>query len=107
MKLLTAANIAALPALYSQDGKGLDATAYVKFFHPSSRYTLYITEYDGKDTLFGYVLSPLGADCDEFGYSSLEELATLKVRGLGIERDLHFTPTTLREALADHGVIAA
>lgn len=107
MKLLTQENRKALPALYSQDGKGLDATAYVKFFHPSSRYTLYVTEFDGDDTMFGYVLSPLGQDCDEFGYSSLAEITALKVRGLGVEQDLYFEPTTIREAIAASGQVAA
>ena len=35
---------------------------------------------------------------EEFGYVSLDELSTLKVKmGLGIERDLYFTPKTFEE----------
>lgn len=103
--LLTKENRAQLPALYAQDGEGLDATAYVKLFHPTSRYTLYVTEFDGDDTFFGYLVSPLGPDCDEYGYSSLAELTELRAGpfNLGIERDLHFAPKTLREALAADG----
>lgn len=99
MKLLTAENKRQLPALYSQDGKGMEAVAYVKFFHPMSRYTFYVTEFDGTDTLFGYCVSPLGPDCDELGYASLQELTELRVRGLGIERDLHFKPVPLSEVI--------
>jgi Protein of unknown function (DUF2958) len=101
MKLLTKANRQALPPLYSQDGKGMDAVAHVKFFHPCSRYTLYVTEFDGEDTFFGYVLSPFGPDCDELGYSSLAEMSALRVMGLGIERDMHFNPQPLSEAVAE------
>ncbi len=101
MKLLTKANRQALPPLYSQDGKGMDAVAHVKFFHPCSRYTLYVTEFDGEDMFFGYVISPLGPDCDELGYSSLAEMSALRVMGLGIERDMHFNPQPLSEAVAE------
>lgn len=104
MMLLTKENRKQLPPLYSQDGKGFEATAFVKFFHPCSRYTLFVTEFDGEDTFFGYVVSPLGADCDELGYSSLTEITGVKVMGLGIERDLHFTPKPLKDALTEHGV---
>lgn len=98
MMTLTKANRAALPPLYSQDGKGMDAIAHVKLFG-SGRWTWYVTEFDGEDTMFGYVLSGLGQDCDELGYFSLAELESLSFPpfGLPIERDLHFTPCTLRE----------
>ena len=100
MKLLTKANLDALPPLYSQDGKGADATAYVKFFG-GGRWTWLATEYDGDDTFFGYVISGLGAVCDEFGYFSRSELEALRFPpfGLAIERDLHFTPCTVRDYL--------
>ena len=81
----------------SQDGCGMDALVVVKYFFPAGRYTLYVTEaeFDGEDAqLFGYCLSPFGEDCDEWGYASLAELRSLRVRGLTIERDLHFPITT-------------
>ena len=96
MMLLTKANRAALPPLYSQDGLGMDAVAHVKFFG-SGRWTWYVTEWDGDDTFFGYVVSGLGPDCDELGYFSLEELRGLRFPpfGLPIERDRHFRPGPL------------
>ncbi len=108
MMLLTKENRAALPPLYSQDGLGLDAIAYVKFFG-AGRWTFYATEYDGQDTFFGYCVSALGADCDELAYLSLAELEAMRFpihRGgpaiLPAERDRYFTPCKLRDVL--HGV---
>lgn len=100
MMLLTKANREALPALYAQDGKGLDAIAYVKWFG-SGRWTWYVTEYDGDDTCFGYVVSGLGPDCDELGYFTISELSSLRFPpfGLPLERDLHFTPQPLRDLI--------
>jgi len=90
--------------LGSQDGRGMDAVVVVKYFFPAGRYTLYVTEAEtcGDDVrLFGYCLSPFGEDCDEWGYASLNELRTTRVRGLSIERDLHFpiAVRTVRDAL--------
>lgn len=100
MMLLTKANRKALPPLYSQDGKGMDAVAYVKFFDPCGRYTFYATEFDGDDTFFGYCVSPLGADCDELSYASLSEIESVPGRfGIGIERDRHFNPAPLSECV--------
>jgi hypothetical protein len=84
MELLTQEVRKALPPLYSQEAKGLDATVHVKFF--------------------GYVVSPLGPDCDELGYFSLSELQELRFPpyGLPIERDLYFTPTALRDVMQGH-----
>ena len=51
------------------------------------------TELDPEDgdTLFG--LSDLGFGTPELGYSSLAEIASVRLRfGLGIERDLYFKP---------------
>ena len=69
----------------------------VKYFDPCGRYTLYVTEAEkcGDDwRLYGYCVSPLGPDCDEYGYIMLSELQSVRNRfGLGIERDLHFSGT--------------
>lgn len=94
MMLLTKANRDALPPLYSQDGKGDEAIAFVKFFTPDSSWTWYATEFDGEDTFFGLVC---GSET-ELGYFSLAELKSARgPLGLAIERDRHFKPTTLAE----------
>jgi hypothetical protein len=85
---------AKIPALYSQE-KEKDPMVWGKFFSPYSGYTLYITEFDGDDTLFGYVT---GMYEDELGYASLNELASAERDGLPlIERDNYFIPKRLSE----------
>lgn len=83
MKLLTQEIKKKIPKLYEGDG-----TAYVKFFHPLSNWTWYATEFDGEDIFFGLV----NGFEKEMGYFSLSELKSVKVKGLGIERDMYFKP---------------
>jgi hypothetical protein len=96
-----------LPAIYSQDGKGGKAMAYVKLFTPDSNWTWYATEGEpvldesGHEVDFHF-FGLVQGHFEEMGYFSLRELET--VRGpmkLPIERDLHFTPTSL-EQIAPH-----
>ena len=88
-----------IPELYAQeDVKSGDQVVHVKLFDPSGRWTLYATEFDGKDTFFGYVLSPISPDCDEWGYSSLREIqSTRGTLGLPMERDLYFDPIKVKD----------
>jgi hypothetical protein len=89
-----------LPKLYSQEEKGVEAQAVVKFFTPDSNWTWYATEFDGEDLFFGLVV---GFET-ELGYFSLSELEGVKgPLGLPIERDLHFEPTCLRQLMEMHG----
>jgi len=98
--LLTKENRRDLPPLYSQDGQGMEAVAYVKFFG-GGRWTFYATEFDGQDTFFGWCVSALGPDCDELGYLSLAELEAMRFPpfGLGAERDRYFRPAKLSAIL--------
>jgi len=97
MKLVTQEVRKKLPALYSQEKKGDEAIAHVKFFCPWNQWTWYATEFDGEDTFFGLVV---GQET-ELGYFSLSELESVQgrgfARGLGIERDLYWTPKTIKE----------
>ena len=100
MKLMTKEIEKNLPPLYSTDDVPLkEKKAVAKFFDPTGRYTAFVFEGEkqGDDFLFfAYVISPLGPDCDEMGYVSLKELESVKGRlGLGIERDIDWTPDTL------------
>lgn len=90
-----------IPKLYSQDGVA-DPIAYVKFFNPYGRGTWLITEFDGRDTMFG--LADLGHP--ELGYVSLSELESLeRMPGLQqIERDSSFRPMPLSEAAKKNGI---
>lgn len=95
MSLLTTGDRESLPPLYSQDGRGTFALAYVKFFDPCSPATWYASEFDGEDTFFG--LCDLGFGEPELGYFSLSELESIRGRlGIGIGRDRHWVPRSLR-----------
>ena len=99
MKLLTKSITALLRKNYERGEHGdgslhyKDVKPVVKFFNPCGAATWLFSELDPDgDTLFG--LCDLGMGCPELGYASLSELAAVKVPpfGLGIERDLWFTP---------------
>lgn len=95
MKLLTKELEAKLPPLYSQDGKGDEALALVKFFTPDSSWTWYATEYDPVERVFFGLVDGLEK---ELGYFSLDELESVKgPLGLSIERDIYFEPTRIKE----------
>jgi len=97
--LLTQALRKKLPPLYSQENNP-DPKAIVKFFDPTSQWTWYATEFDGKDTFFGLVVGH-GA---ELGYFSLSKLESTRGRfGLPIERDKYFDPTPLSKIRKEHG----
>lgn len=94
MQLLTKEIRKQLPPLYSQEAKGEQAIAQVKFFTPDSNWTWYATEFDGQDTFFGLVK---GFET-ELGYFSLSELqASTGPLGLHVERDLYWKPRTIAE----------
>ncbi len=96
MVLLTKEVLKELPPLYSQEEKGLDAVAVVKFFTPDSNWTWYVTEFDGEDLFFGLV----DGFEKEIGYFRLSELKSVKgALGLPIERDMYFKPKTLKELM--------
>ena len=89
----------------SQEGFMDHAKVLLKFFFPAGRYTFFVTEGEphGRDFLFfGYCVSALGEDCDEWGYTALSELQSVHVSGLSIERDLNlpFATRTVAELRA-------
>ena len=95
MKMLTKENLKTIPSLYSQDGKGENAMAYVKFFTPWSYWTWYATEYNPEEGLFFGKVHGIET---EMGYFSLAELESVHgTAGLKIERDGGWTPRPLSE----------
>jgi hypothetical protein len=74
--------------LYSQED-AKDPLVVAKLFDPTGSATWYLTEYDPVEKIaFGYVT---GMAADEFGYTSLTELESIKgPLGIGIEQDLYF-----------------
>ena len=85
-----------LPKLYSTEKELIgDKIAYARYFFPMGAYTAYLLEYDPKIRIgFGAVTMGYGW---ELGNMSLDEMEGVKVRGLGIERDLYFSPKKLHE----------
>lgn len=81
-----------------------DAPVLVKYFDPCGRGTWFVFQAEPWDDdrnredwrLYNWCVSPLGPDCDEWGYVLLSELQDTKnVLGLHMERDLHFEGRTL------------
>lgn len=95
MKLLTKEIAHRLPPLYSQEERGDEAIAQVKFFTPWTNWTWYASEYDPVERLcFGVVIGHER----ELGYFSVDELEAIRgPGGLTIERDLYWKPKPLRE----------
>lgn len=103
MKLLPEEIRKKLPPLYSQDGKGGKAVAYVKYFTPSSSWTWWVTEGspimdDNGEEVDFHFFGLVEGHCKELGYFNLSELEEVRgPMGLPIERDLHWQPKTLEE----------
>jgi len=92
MRLLPRAICKLLPSLDADLPD--DPTIVTKLFFPIGSAVWFVvagnrTE-DGDMLLFGYV--DLGGGNPEWGYISLRELASVRVYGLGVERDLGFRP---------------
>jgi len=84
---------AGVPRLGAQENVE-DPIVYVKLFSPYSGAVWYITEWDGKDEMFGW--ADLGFGGGEFGYIPLSELENVHRGGLPlVERDKYFRPTPL------------
>ncbi len=76
-----------------------DPQVVCKFFTPTSRWTWYAIEFDGKDMFYGFVVGHER----EFGYFSLSELSSAKgPLGLGVERDSSFEPKPLSQVKKLH-----
>jgi hypothetical protein len=121
MKLLTKAierELAKHPLYSNENKKPEDVKVIVKFFCPWNQWTWYATEgsptcpecgayncdagHGPKSdfTFYGFVVG----DDSEMGYFSLEELQSVRRPfGLGIERDIYYTPETLAALQAKHG----
>tara|TARA_R110002051_G_scaffold286414_1_gene348980 strand:+ start:4198 stop:4497 length:300 start_codon:yes stop_codon:yes gene_type:complete len=93
MKLLTKELINKFNKIGSQEALD-DPVIVAKFFHPFSNYTWYATEYDVENKMF---FGMVHGQSKELGYFSFDELNSLKVGGLPVERDLYFTNKKLSD----------
>ena len=88
MELLDAESRSKLPGLYSQEKKGLEALAQVKFFTPDAGWTWYASEgspvdedgyYDtDKDKVDYFFFGLVVGHKIELGYFSLNELQSMR-----------------------------
>lgn len=96
MKMMTKALEKKAPALYANDGKGMEAVAVAHYFCVYNGFDWYMTEYDPETGLaFGYV----SGDFPEMGYFSIREFEDVnKIHGFSvIERDMYWMPCKLSE----------
>jgi hypothetical protein len=100
MKLLTKELQKQFPALRATESKSPEEILIIaKFFHPCAPCTWYATEYDPEERLF-YGYADLGdPENAELGYFSLDEMQSIKIMGLGIERDLYYGKHYLSEVI--------
>jgi len=97
MKLLTKAIKEKMIKNHNEQNGSKDFKAVLKLFDPTGSSNWYLSELD-PNTNIAFGLCDLGVGCAELGYVSLDELSNLKVKmGLGIERDLYYTPKTFEE----------
>lgn len=104
LNLVTKSVIRSTPRLYAQDGLGDQAVVHLHLFGPMGDWWITELNEDGTEG-FGYIKLAAFGDCAELGYVSITELQDLvdekfigqhNLKAL-IERDLHWTPTTLGE----------
>lgn len=94
MKLLTKAIEKKLPNLYATAGQE-NKIVQVKYFDPTGDWSWYGIEYDKEKRIFFGAVDGFEF---ELGYFSLDELESIELPyGLGIERDMYFTPKPLSE----------
>jgi len=100
MKLLTKEIEKTLPAYRDQEETKIpDQVCYLKLFSPYTGWTWYATEYDPENGLLFGVVVGLEVEMGDF---ALSELENLKKGGLQlVERDMHFSPTKLKDIQSD------
>jgi len=86
-----------LPKLGAQDGEHTkDTIVHGHFFVGGCDW--YVTEFDGKDTFFGFAILMPGSGMSEWGYVSFNELKSLKVQGFAeVDWDKHWTVRKVSE----------
>lgn len=102
MKLLTKEILSLAKKHGNQDQveKFGDTIVITKYFHPCSTWVWYATRYDPRTrTFFGYVCG----FAEESGPFSLDQLESIRIFELAVERDKLFKPTTLAAALKRDG----
>ena len=64
----------------------------------------YVLEWDGHDTIFGYTILNGDTEMAEYGYTSLSEIQSVRVRGVfGVELDFYWVPQTMSSIISKKG----
>lgn len=104
---LTPAELAQVPRLEEQDGKGDEAVVHVHYFSAAGDWWLTEIDEDGQEA-FGFVRLhsiPEGAEWGSVWLPELEELKVMKGPfPIYVERDLYWTPQPMGEVLDKAGV---
>lgn len=82
-----------LPKLYDTDGVLLeDKLIHMHFFIGGCDW--YVSEYSPEERLFfGYAILHDDFQNAEWGYMSFDEMRAINIKGIEIDRDLHWKPT--------------
>jgi hypothetical protein len=99
MKLFTKEILARLPKLGATGHLTMDKlVVQAKLFNPMGAGTWYLMEYDPESKIAHAFVTLGDPQNAEMGDVSIQELEDLKLpMGMGIERDIHFTPRPLGE----------
>ncbi len=86
-----------LPPLYSQeDVPSSDQLIHMHFFLGGCDW--YVAEYDRNSRdFFGFAILNNDLQNAEWGYTNFDELRSVKVHGIEVDRDLHWTPRKVSE----------
>lgn len=103
MKLMTTELEKIIPKLGSTEEEE-NPEIVVHYFNPFGNGDWYVLEGEKQENddwlFFGYVKSPLNPAFDEYGFFTLKELESVKLfGGCGIERDLYWAKTTVKEIM--------
>ena len=95
--------LARMPRLHETEGiKAKDKIIYEHFFIGGCDW--YAAEYCPEDRLFfGYAVLNCDWQNAEWGYTSLDELAGIRVHGIEVDRDLYWEPKRFGDVLMEKG----
>lgn len=79
-----------IPALYSNDETPIEDTKIRMHFFIGGT-DIFISEFDGNDTFYGFTVLNGDLMNAEWGYSSFQELKSIKSGFVQLDRDIHWT----------------
>lgn len=93
----TKRQLAAIPKLYATEKKPLpEKIIHMHFFIGGCDW--YIAEFSAADGLmYGFAILNNDLECAEWGYISLEELQSINISGIQVDRDLHWRVRPAKE----------